>query len=52
MEQLESLQGFATGYVPPVTFSAARRLGARGAWIARLDLGRKRSVPGGWVEVE
>ena len=52
VDQLETLQGFATGYVPPVTFSAARRLGARGAWIARLDLGRKRSVPGGWVEVE
>jgi ABC-type branched-subunit amino acid transport system substrate-binding protein len=52
VDQLESLRTFATGYVPPVTFGAARRLGARGAWIARLDLGRKRSVPAGWVEVE
>lgn len=52
VDQLESLRGFATGYVPPVTFGAARRLGARGAWIARLDLGRRSAVPGGWIEVE
>src|SRR4051794_35716552 len=34
VDQLESLQGFATAYAPPVTFGPARRLGARGAWIS------------------
>ncbi|HEY4573596.1 MAG TPA: ABC transporter substrate-binding protein [Thermoanaerobaculia bacterium] len=52
VDQLESLQGFATAYAPPVTFGPARRLGARGAWISRIDLAEKRSVPAGWTDVQ
>jgi ABC-type branched-subunit amino acid transport system substrate-binding protein len=53
VDQLESLRGFATGYSPPVTYGPARRLGARGAYVMRLDLKAKSFVPqGGWVEAE
>jgi ABC-type branched-subunit amino acid transport system substrate-binding protein len=53
VDQLESLRGFATGYSPPVTYGPARRLGARGAYIMKLDLQAKSFVPqGGWVEAE
>lgn len=51
IESLESLRGFETGYGPPVTFGPARRLGARGAYILKADLGRRAWIPaGGWVE--
>jgi ABC-type branched-subunit amino acid transport system substrate-binding protein len=53
MDQLESLRGFDTGFVPSLTYGPGRRLGARGAYVARLDLREKRLVPqGGWIEVE
>jgi ABC-type branched-subunit amino acid transport system substrate-binding protein len=53
VDQLESLRAFQTGFVPPLTYGPARRLGARGAYVMRLDLKEKRLVPeGGWVEVE
>lgn len=53
VDQLESLRGFETGLVPPLTYGRGRRLGARGAYVARLDLREKRLVPqGGWIEVE
>jgi hypothetical protein len=53
VDQLESLRAFQTGFVPPLTYGPARRLGARGAYVMRLDLKDKRLVPeGGWVEVE
>lgn len=53
VDQLESLRGFETGLVPPLTYGPGRRLGARGAYVARLDLREKRLVPqGGWIEVE
>jgi len=53
IEKLESLRRFETGYGPPVTFGPARRLGARGAYILKADLGKKAWVPaGGWVGVE
>jgi ABC-type branched-subunit amino acid transport system substrate-binding protein len=53
VDQLESLRAFQTGFVPPLTYGSARRLGARGAYVMRLDLKEKRLVPeGGWVEVE
>jgi ABC-type branched-subunit amino acid transport system substrate-binding protein len=53
VDELESLNGFTTGFTPPVTFGAARRLGARGAWIARLDLAHRKTVSaGGWREAE
>lgn len=53
VDQLESLRGFETGFAPPLTYGPGRRLGARGAYVARLDLREKRLVPqGGWIEVE
>jgi ABC-type branched-subunit amino acid transport system substrate-binding protein len=53
IDQLESLRGFDTGFVPPVTYGPGRRLGARGAYVARLDLREKRLVSqGGGIEVE
>ncbi|HEV2851474.1 MAG TPA: ABC transporter substrate-binding protein [Thermoanaerobaculia bacterium] len=53
VDQLESLRTLDTGFVPPLTYGPARRLGARGAYVMRLDLKEKRLVPeGGWVEVE
>jgi len=53
VDRLESLRAFSTGYVPPLTYGPTRRLGARGAYVVRLDLKEKRLVPeGGWVEVE
>jgi ABC-type branched-subunit amino acid transport system substrate-binding protein len=53
VDQLASLRGFATGYSPPVTYGPARRLGARGAYVMKVDLKAKTFVPqGGWVEAE
>ncbi|HEV7785462.1 MAG TPA: ABC transporter substrate-binding protein, partial [Thermoanaerobaculia bacterium] len=53
VDQLESLRGFATGYSPPATYGTARRLGARGAYVMKLDLRTKSFIPqGGWVEAE
>lgn len=53
VDQLESLRRFATGYSPPVTYGPARRLGARGAYVMKLDLRAKAFVPTGeWVEAE
>lgn len=53
VDQLESLRLFNTGFVPPLSYGPARRLGARGAYILRLDPKEKRLVPeGGWVDVE
>lgn len=51
--QLEALRKLDTGFAPPVTYGPNRRLGARGAYIVKLDLPKKRFEPvGGWVEVE
>lgn len=51
--QLESLRKLDTGFAPPVTYGPNRRLGARGAYIVKLDLQKKTFEPvGGWVEVE
>lgn len=53
VEQLETLRSFETGFAPPVTYTAGRRLGARGAYIVRIDLKERRLITaGGWVEVE
>lgn len=53
VEKLEALHRFETGYAPPVTYGKARRLGARGAYLVRLDLRAHRLVPaGGWLEVD
>ncbi len=53
VDQLETLRNLDTGFVPPLTYGPARRLGARGAFVMKVDLQGKRLVPeGGWVEVE
>ncbi len=36
VDTLESLQDFRTGLVPPVSYSATRRIGSDGAWIVPL----------------
>ena len=51
VDQLETLNRFETGYVPPLTYGPTRRLGARGAYVNRLDLkGKRLVVPGEWFE--
>jgi hypothetical protein len=35
---LESVQGFDLGLVPPVSFNANRRIGARGGYVVAADL--------------
>ncbi|HEX6901537.1 MAG TPA: ABC transporter substrate-binding protein [Thermoanaerobaculia bacterium] len=53
VDELEKLRQFQSGYAPPVTYNVSRRLGARGAYVMRLDLAGGRLVSeGGWVEVE
>lgn len=53
VDELEKIRQFHTGFAPPVTYSASRRLGARGAFVMRLDLENKRLTPeSNWVEVE
>lgn len=53
VDELEKLNKYSSGYIPPVSYGPNRRLGARGAYVMRLDLKGKRWVPeGGWVEVE
>lgn len=53
VETLETFLRVDTGYMPPISYGPSRRLGARGAFLARVDLGGRRFEPlGGWVEVE
>lgn len=52
VEQLESLRTFQTGYAPPITYGPTRRLGARGAYVLKLDLAGKKLGAGEWVEGE
>ncbi|HEV8578300.1 MAG TPA: ABC transporter substrate-binding protein [Thermoanaerobaculia bacterium] len=53
VEELEKLRSFRTGYAPPVTYGPNRRLGARGAYVVRLDLqGKRFEDQGVWIEVE
>ena len=40
VEALESLQDFHTGLIPPVSYSATRRIGADGVWIVPLGGGK------------
>ena len=50
VDQLESLNAFATGHAPPLTFGPARRLGARGAYVVRVE--GKALKGAGWVSAE
>jgi ABC-type branched-subunit amino acid transport system substrate-binding protein len=53
VEALEGLHRFATGYAPPVSFGAGRRVGARGAYVYSLDpAGRQLVPPGVWIDAE
>jgi len=52
VEQLETLRTFQTGYAPPLTYGPSRRLGARGAYVLKLDLAGKKLGAGEWVEGE
>lgn len=53
VDELGKLNKFASGFVPPVTYGPNRRLGARGAYVTRVDLKARRFVSeGGWVEAE
>jgi len=52
VEQLETLRTFQTGYAPPITYSPTRRLGARGAYVLKLDLAGKKLGAGEWMEGE
>jgi ABC-type branched-subunit amino acid transport system substrate-binding protein len=55
VEQLETLRGFETGSAPPVTYTPTRRLGARGAWVMKVDLtgpAKPANGAGEWVGEE
>lgn len=53
VETLETFLRVDTGYLPPISYGPSRRQGARGAFLARVDLSGGRFEPvGGWVEVE
>ncbi len=52
IDQLETLRGFETGLAPPLTYGPGRRLGARGAYVARLDLRGKRLLSSEWIQVD
>ncbi len=53
VEVLEGLRLFHTGYAPPVSYGAGRRLGARGAYVYALDLAAGRLAPSGiWIDAE
>jgi hypothetical protein len=40
VDALETLQDFHTGLIPPVSYSATRRIGSDGAWIVPLGGGK------------
>jgi ABC-type branched-subunit amino acid transport system substrate-binding protein len=40
VDAMESLQDFHTGLIPPVSYSATRRIGTNGVWIVPLAGGR------------
>ncbi|MEA2633230.1 MAG: hypothetical protein QOE66_3449 [Chloroflexota bacterium] len=49
---IESLRQFETGFVPPLTFTPGRRVGAKGAHVLTVDLQRRLLRPiGAWVTV-
>ena len=53
VESLEELYRFDTGVTPPLTYGPNRRVGARGAHIMQVDLGKKSNTAvGDWREVK
>jgi ABC-type branched-subunit amino acid transport system substrate-binding protein len=52
VSRLESLYGFESGFVSPLTFSPNDRVGSKGAHVLTIDLKERRLRPlGGWVSV-
>lgn len=50
---LEGLYDYETGLTPRITFGPNRRVGAAGAYIVRIDAGRKEyALTGGWVKAD
>jgi len=50
---LEGLSRFETGLMPAITFGPNRRVGALGAYIVSVDLGKKQLVPvSSWVSTD
>lgn len=48
---LEGFYQFQTGYTPPISYDPNRRVGALGAYVVAVDLGRQQLVPAsGWIE--
>jgi len=45
VETLSGMYNFTTGWTPPVTYGATRRVGALGAYVVRLDLKNKSFAP-------
>jgi ABC-type branched-subunit amino acid transport system substrate-binding protein len=53
MAELERLDKYETGHVPPLSFAANRRVGARGAHVLTVDLPAGRFRPEvAWVAVD
>jgi ABC-type branched-subunit amino acid transport system substrate-binding protein len=53
VETLEGLRRFESGYGPPVSYGAGRRLGSRGAYVFEVDRTSGRLAPSGtWFDAE
>lgn len=51
--ELEALEGYQSGLMPPVSYNLNRRVGALGAHLVALDLGARTLVPvGDWKELD
>jgi ABC-type branched-subunit amino acid transport system substrate-binding protein len=50
---LEGLYDYETGLTPRITFGPNRRVGAAGAYVVRVDAGRKEfALTGGWIKAD
>jgi hypothetical protein len=53
VRELEGLTDFHAGLVPPITYSATRRIGALGGYVVQLDLKNKSfGVASKWIELQ
>jgi len=51
VKSLEGLYGWKSGFTPPLSFGANRRIGARGAHIVGVDVGSQRfAASSSWME--
>ena len=52
VRELEGLTDFHASLVPPITYSATRRIGALGGYVVQLDLKNKSfGVASKWIEL-